>query len=66
VLKTYSNQFQEGLWLYGRQKMVQHHVIKEMCKISVVYPLFGPTLVCDNMLEEYGVLVCKLAAWLQL
>jgi hypothetical protein len=31
------------LRLYCRQKMFQHHINKEICIISVVFPLFCPT-----------------------
>jgi hypothetical protein len=34
---------QERLRLYWGQKVVQHHINKEMHKTSVVFPLFCPT-----------------------
>jgi hypothetical protein len=35
--------FQEGLWLYWRQKVITRHINKEMCTVSVAFPLFCPT-----------------------
>jgi hypothetical protein len=40
LFKTLLSPFQEGLWLYCRQKVVQHHINKEMCSVSVAFPLF--------------------------
>jgi hypothetical protein len=37
--------------LYWKQKMVQHHINKEMCTVSVVCPLFCQTPVCASMIS---------------
>jgi hypothetical protein len=34
--------FKEGLWLYWRQKVVQHHINKVLCTVFVVFLLFCP------------------------
>jgi hypothetical protein len=34
--------FKEGLRLYKRQKLVKHHINKEIYTVSVVFPLFCP------------------------
>jgi hypothetical protein len=46
---------QEGFLLYWRQKMVQYHINKEMCTVSVVFPLFWPTAVDSHCadFDEY-------------
>jgi hypothetical protein len=33
------------LWLYWRLNVVQCHINKEMCIVSLVFPLFCPTSV---------------------
>jgi hypothetical protein len=38
LLKTCTSQFQEGLRMYWRQKFVQHHIHKELCVVSVLFP----------------------------
>jgi hypothetical protein len=43
LFKTYMNPFQEGVWLYWRKQMVQHHINKEMCLVPVLFPLFCST-----------------------
>jgi hypothetical protein len=45
-LETVRNLYESiprGLRLYWRQKLIQHHVNKEMCVVSVVFPLFCGT-----------------------
>jgi hypothetical protein len=46
TVQTCTVPFQEGLRLYWRQKMVQHHINKEMCAVSIVFPLFCPPPAC--------------------
>jgi hypothetical protein len=46
VFKTCMSPFEEGLLLYWRQKVVQHHINKEMCTVSAVFPLFCAAPVC--------------------
>jgi hypothetical protein len=43
LFKTCTSPFQDGLWLYWRQMVVQPHINKEMCTVSVAFPLFCPT-----------------------
>jgi hypothetical protein len=43
LFKTCTSPFQGGLRLYCRQKVAKHHINKEMCTVSVVFPLFCPT-----------------------
>jgi hypothetical protein len=43
TFKTCKSPFQVGFRLYWRQKVVQHHINKEMCTVPVLYPLFCPT-----------------------
>jgi hypothetical protein len=45
LFKTCTSPFQEGLRQYWRQWLVQHHINKEICTVSVMFPLFCPTLV---------------------
>jgi hypothetical protein len=40
LFNTCTNLLQEGLRLYWRQDVIQHHVNKEMYEVSVVFPLF--------------------------
>jgi hypothetical protein len=43
LFRTCTGPFQEGLRLCWRQKLVQHHIHKEMCIVFVVFPLFCAT-----------------------
>jgi hypothetical protein len=43
LFETCMSPFQEGLQLYWRRQVVEHHINKEMCTVFVVFPLFCPT-----------------------
>jgi hypothetical protein len=56
TVKTCTSLFQEGLRLYWKQKVIQHHITsnKELCTVSVMFPLFCWTLIYMCVLVLYG------------
>jgi hypothetical protein len=55
LFQTCTSQFQEGLLLYWRQKVVQHRINKEMYTVSVVFPLFPPHIRTTAMSLYFGI-----------
>jgi hypothetical protein len=53
TVQNCTSPFQEGLRLYWMQKVVLHHINKEMCTVSVVFPLFCSTPVNDWILSFF-------------